>query len=202
MTPALQIILPISFTFFSSISTLTVSPAKPAITDIPPTINTRHAQHQHSRQTQWTDHYPEINTKSTKPIKERFSQPSAVATHIATPINLPKHHDAKVSQLIPRTYHGSSKPPVIDPATAAPNEDFKTWYEADWVTITTWALWLYAVASVLGLLALWGRGVIDRTGAWVINLQQRGGRVGGGGSRRGRRGNGSGWSGGGWRRVS
>jgi hypothetical protein len=46
------------------------------------------------------------------------------------------------------------------------DEDMK-WYQAEWVSVATWALWLWVVAAALGLLALWGRGMIDCLGGWV-----------------------------------
>jgi hypothetical protein len=56
------------------------------------------------------------------------------------------------------------------------------WYDAQWVSIATWALWLWIIASVLGLLALWGRGLIDGFGEWVtiggVERWVRGVRVG------------------------
>jgi len=47
------------------------------------------------------------------------------------------------------------------------SEEEGKWYHTPWVSVATWVLWLYIIAVALGLLALWGRGMIDRSGEWV-----------------------------------
>lgn len=195
MASKLQFILLTIFTLCSSLFALPSSTTKSAAIntiDIPKTSNTG-PTHLHHHLERHSDTSP--SNPTNKPIKQ-----ATVITHL----HPRSKHLSKTSNLLPRIYPSPphEAPPSTDLFTntsdTSPVEETggKKWYEAQLVDVATWAIWLYVIASVLGLLALWGKGVIGRNGEWIGRGGRGRGEIEGRGSgRRGARRHGQ------WRRL-
>jgi hypothetical protein len=183
----------------TSISTSTPYSATPTSINATPTASSNHHR-RHFQKSNPRDTVLEDESSTFWRRKLRRDQ-RRTTSHLHTPIDLLTFHSAKpVSNsatrrngLVPRAKDDFSEAPAGN-ATAV--EDTKIgndgvvgedgvdmkWYDAQWVSIATWALWLWIIASVLGLLALWGRGLIDGFGEWVtiggVERWVRGVRVG------------------------
>lgn len=204
------LLLIIILTFFSSISALQVLTTTLAATrtiDITNTTNTGHthlqSRHESNASTSYTadgiieraatlihPHPPHLSKSSNLIPRIYQTPPAPPETHEAPPASTTKQINSTQSTTDPKSNTSNTSPDAEDPG--------KKWYEAEWVNGAAWAIWLYVVGSVLGLLTLWGKGRIDRRGEWSIASPARtpGGReTGRGGGVRGRRRTGE------WRRL-
>ncbi|QDS78164.1 hypothetical protein FKW77_005154 [Venturia effusa] len=104
---------------------------------------------------------------STHTLLPHFNDPPPILPrmHQATP-ELQLHSASPASATTRPDDNRPGPAPGISSSTGfEPNsEEEKKWYRADWVNVVTWAIGLYVVGSVLGLLMLWGKGYVDRTG--------------------------------------
>jgi hypothetical protein len=114
-------------------------------------------------------------TRNQRRISTSILETLTNITKKTTNTNHNHNLSARTYDLSTRTDKSSNATYPQDPNTNNNNiehdklelEEEGKWYHAPWVSVATWVLWLYIIAVVLGLLALWGRGMIDRSGEWI-----------------------------------